>query len=67
MTLGERIRYLRLKMDMTRPEMADRLGTTATSVYRWETGKAQPMQVFRQRMEVLAAKMRLNGARGGRR
>ncbi len=36
--LGENIRRLRRAINWTQDDLADRLGTTAQSVSRWESG-----------------------------
>ena len=36
---------------LTRKEFAERVGTTETSVYRWETERSEPHQVFINIME----------------
>lgn len=36
------IRDHRIEIGWTQLELADRLGTTATTVYRWETLRAEP-------------------------
>ena len=40
--LGENIRNLRKKADLTQEQLADRLGVTYQSVSRWETGSSYP-------------------------
>lgn len=37
------IRELRKSLGMSRQQFADKLNTTSTTVYRWETGKVTPI------------------------
>jgi transcriptional regulator with XRE-family HTH domain len=41
--LGPAIRRARLRLNLTQLELAERLGTSAANVSRWETGKAMPL------------------------
>jgi transcriptional regulator with XRE-family HTH domain len=42
MTIGEKIKELRRKNDVTQEKLADYLGISYQSVSKWETGAAQP-------------------------
>lgn len=39
---AERIRLLRQKKGLSRQALADRMGVSATAVYKWENGQSQP-------------------------
>jgi transcriptional regulator with XRE-family HTH domain len=45
-TIGERIRHARKMLRLTRPELASRIGTTETTLYRWEAGVHEPKREF---------------------
>lgn len=38
MTIGERIKQLRLERNLTQQELADRLGTSKQAIYKYENG-----------------------------
>jgi DNA-binding transcriptional regulator YiaG len=38
---------------LTRNEFAKRVGTTGTSIYRWETERTKPHQIFIDKMNKL--------------
>lgn len=58
---AEEIRGLRRALDLTQMEMARRVGTTLTTISRWETGKARPRGLYLRELERLAAEDR-NGS-----
>ena len=43
----DRRRQLRLRLKLTQARFADLLGVTQTTVYRWETGAAEPVGLQR--------------------
>jgi putative transcriptional regulator len=45
---------IRKRLELTQEQFAKRLGTTATTVHRWESGKSEPMPVFRHMLEEMA-------------
>ena len=40
--LAERLREMRTARNMSRQTVADRLGVSATAVYKWENGQSEP-------------------------
>lgn len=42
MTVGERIRFFRMKQDMTQAELAERAGMSCSQISQWERGKCVP-------------------------
>lgn len=48
------IRDLRTRLGISRVELARRLGTTATTVYRWEAGLRRPTGLYRRDLLALA-------------
>jgi len=52
--MAQLISAIRKRLELTQEEFARRLGTTATTVHRWESGKAAPMPVFRHKIEEMA-------------
>jgi DNA-binding transcriptional regulator YiaG len=48
------IKSLRLSRHETQAQFAKTIGTTVTTVARWETGKSKPMPFFVQKMRELA-------------
>lgn len=45
---------LRNRLRMSQLELANQLGTTATTIYRWEKERSAPIPVFRKKLEALA-------------
>lgn len=43
--LGERLKELRKKLDVSQEQLAQRLGVSVGTVSRWETGRAEPQSV----------------------
>lgn len=41
-TLGERIRDERVRLGWSQPYLGMKVGVRATSIWKWETGRAQP-------------------------
>jgi DNA-binding transcriptional regulator YiaG len=50
----EAIKALRLRLGLTREDVAVRLNVRATTVYRWESGRAVPLRVFARQLDALA-------------
>lgn len=46
-------RKLRERLDLSQPEMAALLGSSVPAVYSWESGNAQPREVFRAKMAIV--------------
>lgn len=44
MTIGERIKVLRRKLDITQEEFAQKLGTTRNTITNYEAGRREPME-----------------------
>ena len=42
MTIGERIKALRKKNDLTQEKLAERIGTRQRNISNWETGICEP-------------------------
>nr|MBQ6241733.1 helix-turn-helix transcriptional regulator [Lachnospiraceae bacterium] len=42
MELGNKIKYYRLKKEMTQERLAEKLGLSAQAVSKWELGAAMP-------------------------
>lgn len=40
--IGDRIRWLRNRNNMTQADLAERLGMSDQQVFRWENGKSEP-------------------------
>ena len=59
--IGKLIRELRLENQLTQEEFAAELGTTYSSVNRWENGRSKPSRLAITRLEDLLQKM---GSRG---
>jgi len=57
---AERLKTLRLKAKLSHEQMADALGTTPTTIYRWESGKIQPHILD---LPKIAAVLRISKAR----
>jgi putative transcriptional regulator len=51
---AEQIRELRQRLGMTQLEFANEIGTTPTSVSRWESGKVKPQGVALKALRKLA-------------
>ena len=45
------IRKLRKKKGLTIEDIASKIGVSAMSLYRWETGKAKPHRTFLKKLE----------------
>lgn len=41
------LRYIRLQAGLTQEELANALGVTSMSIWRWESGKNMPSPFFR--------------------
>ena len=57
------IRGIRERLDMTRKAFAELLGTTASTLYRWETGASAPSEVHLHKLVKLAHEPREKWAR----
>ena len=51
---GAEIRALRNRLGLSQHALAQRLGTTVTTVYRWECGLRHPTGLYRRALEQLA-------------
>lgn len=49
------IRALRSRLGLTQMEMAARIGTTVTTISRWETGARSPTGLYDRALRELAA------------
>lgn len=49
----EKIKELRLALGYTQAGLAEKLGTTATTINRWERGKSKPSPVWCRELEQL--------------
>jgi DNA-binding XRE family transcriptional regulator len=56
----KQIKKTRLELGYTQEDFAAQVGVRATTIYRWETGRAKPHNVFIDRIQELAK----NGERG---
>ncbi|MFC1521849.1 helix-turn-helix domain-containing protein [Elusimicrobiota bacterium] len=61
-TLGERIRYLRLKRGMHQNELAKRLGVCKTAVSQWESNQTGPRPEHFKKIQDYLVKTRDNGS-----
>ncbi len=43
---AEEIKAIRNQLGLTQKQMADKLGVTHISVYKWEKGRARPHKTF---------------------
>ena len=50
---AKEIKQIREKLGWTQKELADHLGVTGTSVYKWEAGRSKPHRVFAAKIEEL--------------
>ena len=72
--IGERIKTLRIERGMTARDLADRIGVSYTTIYRWENGDRIPdgfnmgklMNVLGVRMKDIISDIDLNSDKGGR-
>ena len=54
----ERIRELRLNLNMTQENFAHEIGVTFATVNRWENGRTQPNKVAQKVLKQLERKLR---------
>ncbi len=47
---GQRLRYERISRSLSQEEMAEKIGSTATNISRWELGYTSPTPYFRRRL-----------------
>jgi len=47
---GEKLRTRRLQRGLSQDELAKQLGTSRVSVNYWENGKAEPLPIFREKI-----------------
>lgn len=72
--IGERLKTLRIERGMTARDLADRIGVSYTTIYRWENGDRIPdgfnmgklMNVLGVRMKDIISDIDLNPDKGGR-
>ena len=72
--IGERLKTLRIERGMTARDLADRIGVSYTTIYRWENGDRIPdgfnmgklMNVLGVRMKDIISDIYLNPDKGGR-
>ena len=72
--IGERLKTLRIERGMTARDLADRIGVSYTTIYRWENGDRIPdgfnmgklMNVLGVRMKDIISDLDLNSDKGGR-
>ena len=43
---GIEIKEIREKLKLTQTDLADKIGVTLMTIYRWETGKSKPHKTF---------------------
>ena len=55
---GARVKEIREKLQMTQEELAHAIGTTVTTVNRWENGKHKVSRFGRRALEELQEKRR---------
>jgi transcriptional regulator with XRE-family HTH domain len=55
---GDKIRQIRLSMNLTQVELANLMGLARRTIQRWESGEHPCKSAFVQLVEALAAKMR---------
>lgn len=73
-TIGERLKTLRIERGMTARDLADEIGVSYTTIYRWENGDRIPdgfnmgklMNVLGVRMKDIISDIDLNSDKGGR-
>ena len=72
--IGERLKTIRIERGMTARDLADRIGVSYTTIYRWENGDRIPdgfnmgklMNVLGVRMKDIISDIDLNSDKGGR-
>ena len=72
--IGERLKTLRIERGMMARDLADRIGVSYTTIYRWENGDRIPdgfnmgklMNVLGVRMKDIISDIGLNSDKGGR-
>ena len=72
--IGERLKTLRIERGMTARALADKIGVSYTTIYRWENGDRIPdgfnmgklMNVLGVRMKDIISDIDLNSDKGGR-
>ena len=72
--IGERLKTLRMERGLTARDLADRIGVSYTTIYRWENGDRIPdgfnmgklMNVLGVRMKDIISDIDLNSDKGGR-
>jgi len=53
--IPDEIRNARLRKGLTQEALAQKIGTTAKSVHRWETGKVKPSLLLGHKLEEVLA------------
>ena len=51
---GTEIRELRHKLGLSQRELGEKIGSTKTSVYKWESKRSNPHRMFIAKLEELA-------------
>lgn len=60
MTYAKAIKLLRDRMLVTQTELAELLGTTQVSIYRWESGKYDPSIKVKRKLKDYFIKYNIN-------
>ena len=50
---AKQIKRLREKLKMSREELAAKIGTSVSSISRWESGTSIPMRFFMRQLEIV--------------
>ncbi len=50
----QEIKRIRLKLEMTQEKIAQKVGATRKTIFRWETGESVPHKMFVGRIKELA-------------
>lgn len=51
------IREIRRRLNLTQPELAERLRVSVMTVSRWERGASKPMPTFEHQLNQMAARL----------
>jgi transcriptional regulator with XRE-family HTH domain len=54
---GEEIKALRTKLGWTQLDLAKHIGTSLPSINNWESGRSNPLPVYRKKLERLAKRV----------
>ena len=55
---GNKVKRIRLSMELSQEEFAHRLGVTLCTVNRWENNKATPSRLAKMQLQRLAVRSR---------